>query len=68
MIWEQVSIHMSRFCHKFIDFVKIEPVPIRAADKQVFRVTGKGKLLIHFPNDDKGMSQIQLTPWELLSY
>ena len=55
------SQHMSRFCHKFVDFVKIEPVPIRAADKQVFTATGKGKLLIHLPNSDKGMSRIQLT-------
>ena len=52
---------MSGFHHKFVDFVEIEAVPIRAADKWVFRATGKGKLLIHLPNGDKGMSRIQLT-------
>ena len=55
------SQHMPRFHHKFMDFVKIKPVPIRAADKWVFRAIGKGKLMIHLPNGDKGMSQIQLT-------
>ena len=50
------SRHMSGFRHKFIDFVEIESVPIRAADKRVFRATGKGKLLIHLPNSDKGIS------------
>jgi transposase InsO family protein len=52
--------HMSGFRHKFIDFVEIDPVPIRAADKRTFNATGKGRMLIHLPNGDNGISQIYL--------
>jgi hypothetical protein len=51
---------MSGFRHKFIDFIEIEPVPIRAADKCTFQATGKGKMLLYLPNGDKGVSQMYL--------
>ena len=54
------SRHMSGFRHKFIDLVDIKPIPITAADKQTFQATGKGKLLIHIPNGDKGTSKVNL--------
>ena len=52
--------HMSGFRHKFIDLVKIKPIPITAADKRTFQATAKGKLLIHIPNGDKGPSKVYL--------
>jgi Reverse transcriptase (RNA-dependent DNA polymerase)/gag-polypeptide of LTR copia-type/GAG-pre-integrase domain len=54
------SRHMSGFRHKFIDLVEIKPIPITAADKRTFQATGKGKLLIHIPNGDKGISKVHL--------
>ena len=54
------SRHMSGFRHKFIDIIKIEPVPITAADKRTFQATAKGKMLVHIPNGDKGTSQVYL--------
>ena len=54
------SRHMSGFRHKFIDIVDIRPVPITAADKQIFQATAKGKMLVHIPNGDKGTSKVYL--------
>ena len=54
------SWHMSGFCHKFIDIVEIKPIPITAANKQVFQATANGKILVHIPNGDKGTSQVYL--------
>ena len=51
---------MSGFHHKFIDLVEIEPIPITPADKQIFKATAKGKMLVHIPNGDKGNSQVYL--------
>jgi hypothetical protein len=52
--------HMSGFLRKFFNFVKIEPVPITAADKCTFQATGKGDMYIHIPNRDKPKSCILL--------
>jgi hypothetical protein len=52
--------HMSGFLRKFFNFVKIEPVPITAADKRTFQATGKGDMYIHIPNKDKPKSRILL--------
>ena len=41
---------MSGFYHKFINFVKIKSIPITAADKQMFKATGKGDMQIYLPN------------------
>ena len=54
------SRHMSGFHHKFVDLVKIDPVPITAADKRTFKAIGRGKMLIHLPNGDKGPSRVYL--------
>ena len=42
--------HMSGFRHKFLDFTRIEPVPIITADKRSFEATGKGNMYVHIPN------------------
>ena len=54
------SCHMSGFHHKFVDIIKIESIPITAADKRTFKATGKGKMLIHLPNGDHGPSRVYL--------
>ena len=52
---------MSGFCHRFIDIVEIDPLPITAADKQIFQATTKGKMLIVLPNGDNKPTHIYLT-------
>ena len=47
------SRHMSGQCHCFINFVKIEPRPITAADSRKFNVIGKGSLYLELPNGKK---------------
>jgi len=42
--------HMSGFCHRFINFIEIKPVPITAADKQTFEAIGKGDMYIYLSN------------------
>ena len=51
---------MSGFCHKFIDITEIKPIPITAANKQTFKATAKGKMLVHIPNGDRGNSRVHL--------
>ena len=52
--------HMSGFFHRFLNFTKIEPVPITAADKQMFQATGKGNMYVNVPNRNRQNSQILL--------
>ena len=52
--------HMSGYLHRFINFIKIYPVHITAADKHTFQASGKGDIYIHIPNGDKPKSQILL--------
>lgn len=54
------SQHMSGFHHKFINLVKIKPIPITATNKRTFQATAKGELLFHIPNGDKGISKVHL--------
>ena len=51
---------MSGFCHKFIELVNIDPVPITAADKRTFQAIGRGKLIIYLPNGNNGPSHVYL--------
>ena len=51
---------MSGYLHRFINFTKIDPVHITAADKCTFQASGKGDIYIHIPNGDKPKSQILL--------
>jgi hypothetical protein len=46
------SRHMSGYRHRFINFVEIEPKPIRAADKRNFYATGKGNMYLELPNGE----------------
>jgi hypothetical protein len=46
------SHHMSGYRHRFINFVEIEPKPIRAADKRNFYATGKGNMYLKPPNGE----------------
>ena len=55
-----VTRHMSGYFHRFINFIKIKPVPITAADKQIFQANGRGDMYIHIPNRDQPNSQILL--------
>ena len=51
---------MSGFFHRFLNFTKIEPVPITAADKQMFQATGKGNMYVNIPNRNRQNSRILL--------
>ena len=51
---------MSGYLHRFINFTKIHPVHITAADKCTFQASGKGDIYIHIPNGDKPKSWILL--------
>ena len=44
------SRHMSGHRHCFVDFTKIEPRPITAADSRSFSAIGKGSLYLELPN------------------
>jgi hypothetical protein len=44
------SCHMSGFCHRFVNFVKIPPKPITAADRRSFSAVGKGDIWVYLPN------------------
>ena len=44
------SRHMSGHRHRFVDFTKIEPKPITAADARSFSAIGKGSLYLELPN------------------
>jgi len=44
------SQHMSGHCHHFVDFTKIKPRPIMAADSCSFSAIGKGSLYLELPN------------------
>ena len=52
--------HMSGFFHKFINFVRVDPVPITTADKRTFQATGKGDMYVNIPNREKSNSRILL--------
>jgi len=53
------SRHMSPYHHKFINFIKIQPKVITAANGLEFKATGLGDMHIELPNR-KSMSQILL--------
>jgi len=44
------SQHMSGHRHRFVNFTKIEPRPITAADLRSFSTIGKGSLYLELPN------------------
>ena len=52
--------HMSGFIHKFVNFIKIDPIPITAADKRTFQAIGKGDMYVNIPNKSRTNSQILL--------
>ena len=52
--------HMSGFHHRLINFVDIDPIPIKTADKRSFQATGKGDMYVYLPNRDKSNSRILL--------
>ena len=52
--------HMSGFFHKFVNFVRIEPIPITAADKRTFQAIGKGDMYVNIPNRSHKNSRILL--------
>ena len=52
--------HMSGFFHKFVNFTKIEPVPITAADKRTFQAIGRGDMYVNIPNRTRMNSRILL--------
>ena len=52
--------HMSGFHHRLINYVDIDPIPIRTADKHSFQATGKGDMYVYLPNRDKTNSRILL--------
>ncbi|TFY79107.1 hypothetical protein EWM64_g4909 [Hericium alpestre] len=54
------SHHYSPFRAEFINFREIEPKPIVAADKCVFYATGRGDVIVNFPND-RSTSHVKLT-------
>ncbi|TFY74836.1 hypothetical protein EWM64_g9176 [Hericium alpestre] len=54
------SHHYSPFWAEFINFCEIEPKPVIAADKHIFYATGRGDVIVNFPNDHS-MSRIKLT-------
>jgi hypothetical protein len=54
------SRHMSGFCHRFVNFVKIPPKPITAADRRSFSAVGKGDIWVYLPNGEKKASQVLL--------
>src|SRR6202522_3225275 len=54
------SRHMSGFRHRFINFVKITPKPITAADKRSFSAVGKGDILVYLPNRKGKTSRVLL--------
>ena len=51
---------MSGYFHRFLNFVKIEPIPITVADKRMFQATGKGDMYICIPNRTQLSSHILL--------
>ena len=51
---------MSGYFHRFLNFVKIEPIPITAADKRMFQATVKGDMYIRIPNRTQPSSRILL--------
>jgi hypothetical protein len=44
------SRHMSPYCHRFIDYINIEPKTITAADAGTFQAIGRGDMHIEVPN------------------
>ena len=54
------SRHMSGFFHRFINYSKVEPIPIITADKRTFQAIGKGDIYVYLPNGDKPNSRILL--------
>jgi hypothetical protein len=50
------SWHMSGYRHRFINFTNIEAKPITAADKWTFHATGKGDMIIEWPEKTKRRS------------
>ena len=42
--------HMSRFFHRFFNYVETKPVPIVTADKCIFQALGKGDMYVYLPN------------------
>ena len=54
------SRHMSGFFHRFINYSKVEPIPIITADKRTFQAIGKGDMYVYLPNGDKPNSRILL--------
>jgi hypothetical protein len=54
------SHHMSGFCHYFVNFVKIPPKLITAADRRSFSAIGKGDIWVYLPNQEEKASQVLL--------
>ena len=54
------TCHMSGFHHHLINFVDIDPIPIKTADKRSFQAIGKGDMYVYLPNRDKSNSRILL--------
>jgi len=52
--------HMSGFCHRFINYIEIETVPITAADEQTFKAIGKGEMYVFLPNGEQPASRVLL--------
>ena len=46
------SCHMSGYCHRFLNFMSIDPRPITAADKRKFDAIGMGDMYVNVPNGD----------------
>jgi GAG-pre-integrase domain len=51
---------MSGFCHHFVNFVKIPPKPITAADRRSFSAVGKGDIWVYLPNREEKALQVLL--------
>ena len=52
--------HMSGFYHRLVNYVDIDPIPIKTADKCSFHAIGKGDMYIYLPNRDQSNSKILL--------
>jgi hypothetical protein len=50
------SHHMSGFHHRFVNFVKIPPKPITAADRRSFSAVEKGDIWVYLPNREEKAS------------
>jgi hypothetical protein len=55
-----VSRHMSGFRHRFVNFVKIPPKPITAADRRSFSAVKKGDIWVYLPNREEKASRVLL--------